>query len=65
MRILTEGGNESSFTAFAAYRKSYSVFKMDHAGNIEESAGNPFPPAKTRWELFLENIGVSDAVPAG
>jgi len=63
MRILTEGGNESSFTAFAAYRNSYSVFKMDHAGNIEESAYNPFPPPKTRWELFLENIGVSDAVP--
>jgi len=64
VRILMEGGNESSFTAFANYRKSDSVFKMDHAGNIEESAYNPFPPPKTRWELFLENIGVS-TVPAG
>jgi len=62
VKIMTEAGNESSFTAFATHQESYCVFKQDPAGDIEESADSPFPPPlppKTRWELFLRNIGVS------
>jgi len=61
VKMMTESGNESSFTAFATHQESYCVFKQDPAGDIEESADSPFPPPlppKTRWELFLRNIGV-------
>jgi len=58
VEILAEG-NESSFTAFATHSRSDYVFKLDNAGDIEKSADSPFPPANTRWELFLKKIGVS------
>jgi len=61
VKIMSYGGNESSFTAFATHRRTESVYKINNARDIEKSAVSPFPPPplKTRWELFLKNIGVS------